>query len=355
MAEGEDKDDKTEDPTQRKLEQALEKGDVPKSQEVGNWFILAALTLAATFAAAPAARDLANRLALVLGNAHQIAIDPAGLSAFAWTAVGLLLLALSAPFLLGMVAGFFGNAIQHRFVWSLEPLKPKLERISPMSGLKRMFGKEALVNFLKGLVKIGAVATVIAAVLWPYADRFEGLAGEPLSNALPMALAMALKMLGAVLAIMFVVAAADYLYQRWRYIERHRMSRHELKQEFKETEGNPEIKAKVRQLRQQQARRRMMAAVPKASVVLMNPTHYAVALSYEAGMAAPVCVAKGVDELALRIRDVAREHGVPVVENPPLARALHASVALDAEIPVEHYKAVAEVIGYVMRLRRRRA
>jgi flagellar biosynthesis protein FlhB len=355
MAEGEDKDDKAEDPTQRKLEQALEKGDVAKSQEVTHWFILAALTLAAAFAAAPASRDLASRMSYILANAHQIAIDRAGLSAFAWAVVGMLLLALAAPFILGIVAGFFGNAIQHRFVWSLDPLTPKIERISPMSGLKRMFGKEALVNFLKGLVKISAVAVIIVAVLWPYADRFEGVAGEPIQNVLPMALAMALKMLGAVLAIMFVVAVADFFYQRFRYIERHRMSRHELKQEFKETEGNPEIKAKVRQLRQEQARKRMMAAVPKASVILMNPTHYAVALSYEAGMAAPVCVAKGVDELALRIRDVAKQHDVPVVENPPLARALHASVNIDDEIPVEHYKAVAEVIGYVMRLRKRRA
>jgi flagellar biosynthetic protein FlhB len=354
MAGSEDQDDKTEQPTQRKLDQALEKGDVVKSQEVGHWFILAALTLAAAFAAAPAARDLTHRMALMVGNAHQIGIDPAGLSGFGWTVVGAVLLALAVPFLLVILAGLAGNMIQHRFVWTLEMMKPKAERVSPVAGLKRMFGKEALVLFVKGLVKIAAVGAIIATVLWPYAGRFESMASEPVAGILPAALTMTLKMLGAVLATVFVIAGADYLYQRFRYIERQKMSHHELKQEFKETEGNPEIKAKVRQIRQAQARKRMMADVPKASVVIMNPTHYAVALKYETGMAAPVCVAKGIDELALRIRDVARESEVPVVENPPLARALHASVEIDGEVPVEHYKAVAQVIGYVLGLRRRR-
>jgi flagellar biosynthetic protein FlhB len=355
MAGSEEQDDKTELPTQRKLDQALEKGDVPKSQEIVHWFILAALTLAAAFAAAPAARDLAGRMALMIGNVHQVSVDRAGLTAFAWLATGAVLLALAAPFLLALLAGIAGNMIQHRPVWTVETMKPKAERVSPLAGLKRLFGKESLVLFLKGLVKIAAVAAIIVHVLWPAANRFESMAAEPLEGVLPAALGLTLRMLAAVLAILFVVAGADFLYQRWRYTERQKMSRHELKQEFKETEGNPEIKAKVRQIRQAQARRRMMAAVPKASVVIMNPTHYAVALSYDAGMAAPVCVAKGVDELALRIRDVARESGVPVVENPPLARALHAGVELDSEIPVEHYKAVAEVIGYVMRLRHRSA
>jgi flagellar biosynthetic protein FlhB len=140
---------------------------------------------------------------------------------------------------------------------------------------------------------------------------------------------------------------------RFSWMRRLRMSKQELKDEMKEQDGNPEIKAKLRQLRAQRLRKRMMAEVPKATVVIANPTHFAVALRYETGQAAPICVAKGVDELALRIRSVAEEHQVPVVENPPLARALHASVEIDDEIPVEHYKAVAEVIGFVLRLKRR--
>jgi flagellar biosynthetic protein FlhB len=166
---------------------------------------------------------------------------------------------------------------------------------------------------------------------------------------------LSLKLLGGVLAVYAFLAAGDAVYQRLSWLQRQRMSKRELKEEYKETEGNPEVKAKLKQIRAARVRRRMMAAVPTATVVIANPTHYAVALRYERGMAAPVCVAKGVDALALRIRALAAEHGVAVVENPPLARALHAGVEIDREIPVEHYRAVAEVIGAILRLRRRPA
>ena len=162
---------------------------------------------------------------------------------------------------------------------------------------------------------------------------------------------LSLEMLGTVVAILFVVALADYLFQYRQWYERQKMSVRELKEEFKQTEGDPAIKAKIRQLRQTRMKKRMMAAVPKASVIITNPTHYAIALQYERGMNAPVCLAKGIDNIALKIREVAAEHGIPVVENPPLARALHATIEVDEEVPPEHYKAVAEVIGYVMRLR----
>jgi flagellar biosynthesis protein FlhB len=162
---------------------------------------------------------------------------------------------------------------------------------------------------------------------------------------------LSLEMLGTVVAILFVVALADYLFQYRQWYERQKMSVRELKEEFKQTEGDPAIKAKIRQLRQTRMKKRMMAAVPKASVIITNPTHYAIALQYERGMNAPVCLAKGIENIALKIREVAAEHRIPVVENPPLARALHATVEIDEEVPPEHYKAVAEVIGYVMRLR----
>jgi flagellar biosynthetic protein FlhB len=170
---------------------------------------------------------------------------------------------------------------------------------------------------------------------------------------LPATLALSLKLLAGVLAIYAFLALGDAVYQRLSWMKRQRMSKRELKEEFKEQEGNPEIKARLRQIRVARLKKRMIAAVPTATVVVTNPTHYAVALKYEKGMAAPICVAKGVDSLAMRIRAVATENGVAIVENPPLARALHATVEIDDEIPVEHYKAVAEVIGYVLRLRRR--
>ena len=169
---------------------------------------------------------------------------------------------------------------------------------------------------------------------------------------LPIVHVLALKLLGTVVAILAVIAAIDYFFQYRQWFERQKMSVRELKEEFKQTDGDPAVKGKIKQIRQNRMRKRMMAAVPKASVVITNPTHYAVALHYERGMNAPVCVAKGVDLIARKIREVASEHGIPVVENPPLARAVHATVEIDQEIKPEHYKAVAEVIGYVMRLNR---
>ena len=193
---------------------------------------------------------------------------------------------------------------------------------------------------------------MLIALMWPERYRLEGLARSDLSVLLPLVLRLTLKMLGAVVAIMAIVAAGDFLFQYRSWYERQKMSLREIKDEFKNTEGNPTVKGKIKQVRQIRARRRIIAAVPKAAVVITNPTHYAIALQYERGMEAPICVAKGVDALALKIREVAGEYSIPVVENPPLARALHATVEIDEEIPPEHYKAVAEVIGYVMKLRR---
>ena len=167
--------------------------------------------------------------------------------------------------------------------------------------------------------------------------------------------ALRLMLMGAVLALFVVIAIGDFGWQRYSWYQRQKMTKQEIKEEFKNSEGNPEIKAKLRQIRASRVRKRMMAAVPKATVIITNPTHFAVALQYEPGMAAPLCLAKGVDAIALKIREVAGEHRVPIVENPPLARALYATVDIDEEIPVEHYQAVAEVIGYVLRLKGRRA
>jgi flagellar biosynthetic protein FlhB len=299
------------------------------------------------------ARSLSLDLRGFLMNAHLVPPDGAGFMRAGRHALVAGLAALAVPVGVLLLAGVAGGALQHRPLWTLQPLAPQLSRLSPLGGAKRVFGREALVQFAKGLLKIVIVGAVAAAVLWGERDRFETFARLDLA-ALPAALlALALKLLGGVLAVYAFVAVGDALYQRLAWMRRQRMSKRELKEEFKETEGNPEIKARLRQLRAARVKKRMMAAVPKATVVVANPTHYAVALRYEPGSGAPVCVAKGVDGLALRIRAVAAEHGVPVVENPPLARALHAAAEIDAEIPVEHYKAVAEIIGYVLRLRRR--
>ncbi len=355
MADEKNKDDKTEAPTQRRIEQAVERGDVAKSQELLNWFMLGAGTLSLMAAGGPISSQLNASMRGLLERSHEISVNSTAFAGYSWHVAAILAAALAIPFLFGVIAAIGGNLIQHAPLLSSQALAPKVSRLSPMSGLKRIMGKEGLVNFTKGLLKI----TIVGAALW-FLLRAEAFKLDIVTQSAPAALlplmqSMVLKMLGAVLAIFAFVALADFAYQRFTWMQRLKMTKQEIKEEFKETEGSPEIKKRIREIRNAQARRRMMAAVPKASVVITNPTHYAVALRYERGMAAPICVAKGADLVALKIREIAGEHRVPIVENPPLARALHKIVEVDDEVPEEHYKAVAEVIGYVMRLRGRRA
>lgn len=355
MSDGADQEDKTEDPSQRRIDEAIKRGDVAKSQEISTFFILGALTLALMLSAAGSAHVLARGLRGFLAQPHLVHGSAPGFMAAGRAALGTGLSALLLPVGIVALAALAGGLVQHRPLWTFEPMSPKFSRVSPMEGAKRIFGKQALVQFIKGLLKIAILGTVAGAILWSDRDRLEGFAQLTPAALLGSILSLAIKMLGAVLAVYAVVAIGDAVYQRMSWYKRQRMSKDELKQENKEQEGNPEVKGRMRQIRQQRLRKRMMAEVPKATVIIANPTHYAVALRYEAGMQAPVCVAKGVDHLALRIRAVAEEHGIAVIENPPLARALHATVEIDATIPVDHYKAVAEVIGFVLRLRRRAA
>jgi flagellar biosynthetic protein FlhB len=349
MAE-EDDAEKTEDPTQRRLDEAINRGDVVKSQEVNTWFVLAAAALALLTFSSSASVQLTTMFRGLIANSWRWPADGGGLMHL-MRHIGLeTIAAVAIPFLLLMLAAIGGNAIQHRLVWSTESLTPKLSKISPLAGFGRLFSKQSLATFLKGLVKLAIVGAVATMVLWPARKRLEGLIATDPAAIMPYSRTLSLQLFGAVVAILAVIAAADYLFQYRTWYERHKMSLREIRDEFKEQEGDPKIKAKVRQLRVARARKRMMAAVPTATVVITNPTHFAVALQWERGMAAPICVAKGQDVIALKIREVAGKHGVPIVENPPLARTLHATVEVDEEIPAEHYKAVAEVISYVMRL-----
>jgi flagellar biosynthesis protein FlhB len=282
----------------------------------------------------------------------MIRTDGAGLTMLARNLEYALLAALGVPFLLLALTAIAGNMVQHRLVWSAESLKPKFSKISPGAGAKRIFGKQAVANFGKGLFKVIALGAVMTAVLWPERYRLESMVRIDPVAILGTTTGLTLHLLGAVAAMLAVVAIADYLFLYRQWFERQKMSLQEMKEEFKQSEGDPHIKGRIRQLRHARMKKRMMAAVPKASVIITNPTHYSVALSYERGMSAPICVAKGVDTLALKIREVAGAHDIPIVENVPLARALYATVDIDDEIPVEHYHAVAEIIGYVMKLRR---
>jgi flagellar biosynthesis protein FlhB len=241
--------------------------------------------------------------------------------------------------------GVAGNIIQHRLVWSLEALRPKLSKISPAAGLKRIFSKQSLANLGKDLIKLVLIGSVLTVLMWPERERLEALTRSDLSVILPLCLSLALKLMGAVVAMLAVVAAADYLFQYRQWHERQKMSLRELKEEFKQAESDPAIKGKMKQVRQVRMR------FPELRWLSPTTTRSPWSMS-GAWTRRFVWPRAGVDAMALKIREVAGKHSVPIVENPPLARALHATVEVDQQIPPEHYKAVAEVIGYVMRLRR---
>jgi flagellar biosynthetic protein FlhB len=296
----------------------------------------------------------AHRFAILLGNAGTLPMDGTALRALAWH-IGLTVAGLAAvPLLILMVAAVFGNLAQHGLVWSLDPITPKLSKVSPAAGFKRLFSKESLANFVKGIFKLAVVGGAVTSAVWPERLQLAHLATMSVGAMAAYLFGLVIRVFATAVAVLTVMAAADFLLQRQIWLKRQRMSVHELREEFKQSEGDPHIKARIRRLRIERSRRRMMAQVPDASVVIVNPTHFAVALKYESGMNAPICLAKGLDAVALRIRALAEEHGIAIVENPPLARTLHAAVEIDAEIPPEHYRAVAEVIGYVMGLKRRR-
>lgn len=345
--------ERSQEPTQKKLDDARKRGDVPKSIEVNNWFLLSAGTLSLLMFGGDAAKSLTMGLKGFISNAARIPVDGGALTSLTVSMSILVISALALPLLFLVGAAIMGNLVQNGLLYSTEQIEPKLSKISPMAGFKRLFSKTSLVNFAKGIAKLIIVGSAVVWAVWPKREELGLLATLDVSKLTPYSFDLMNSMLGTAIAVLTVLAIADWLYQRHSWLERQKMSFQELKEEYKQLEGDPTIKAKIRQLRMQRARNRMMQQVPDASVIITNPTHYAVALKYEPGMNAPLCLAKGLDAIALRIRAVGTEHDVPIVENPPLARALYASVEIDGEIPAEHYKAVAEVVGYVMNLKKK--
>lgn len=346
-----DDSEKTEEPTQRKLEEARKKGDVVKSHEVSAWFVMLGGAIAVALMAPSTASSLMGSLKIFLAQPDAIPVDADHIRHI-WVNIGRDAFgAVLAPLTLLVGAALLGQLIQNIPNFSTENMTPKLSKISPKEGLKRLFGAKSVMNLTKGVVKLSMVATVSFLLVWPERGRLALMMTWDVRQLLPLVQVLALKMFAGVIAVMTVVAALDYLFERMQWMKKQRMSVQEVKDEYKQMEGDPTVKAKLRQIRVERGRKRMMAAVPSATVIITNPTHYAVALKYEQGMGAPIVVAKGVDTVAFKIREVGQANDVPVIENPPLARALHATVEIDREIQPEHYKAVAEVIGYVMRLK----
>ncbi len=352
MAEDSDDSQKTEEPSWRKLDEARQRGQVVQSREVTTWLILSGMALSLLFAAPLLAASMQRILRGFIEHSGTLRLDGAPFGAAILDALLELAPTVAAPILIMMAAGLAGPLLQTGILFAPQRLEPKLSHISPLEGFQRIFSMRGMVEFVKGLLKIIIVGATAVYLLMPELDRLQLLPGIGVGGIAHEMHVLALRLAAGVVAVLTFIAVADYVYQRMSFMRSMRMSKQEMKEEYKQTEGDPFIKGKLRQIRTQRARKRMMANVPKASVVITNPTHFAVALLYEMnGAGAPKVVAKGADLIAARIREVAQQHEVPIVANPPVARALYAAVDLDEEIPPEHYKAVAEIISYVMRLK----
>ncbi|MDP6590724.1 MAG: flagellar biosynthesis protein FlhB, partial [Alphaproteobacteria bacterium] len=328
------------------------KGQGVNSREVTNLFMLVAAAIVVAVILPGVMGDVTTSMRPFIAEPHLMKLGdadaPAGLASVATS----LLYALAGPLGIFVVAALAAGLVQRGFNVSTESMKPELKKISLIKGLKRMFSLRSSMEFAKGIAKLVIVGAVGVATIMPELDSLELLTSMSTLQYMAQIHDLVIRLLVGVCSILALIAGLDYLYQRYEFLKQMKMSRQEIKDEYKQTEGDPAIKGKIRQLRQERARGRMMAAVPEADVVVTNPTHFAVALKYDAdNMNAPTLVAKGADLVAKRIREVAEESDVPIVRNPPLTRALYAAVDLDQEVPVEHYKAVAEVIGYVWRLK----
>lgn len=354
MAGDEDQTQKTEEPTPRKLEEARKKGQVANSREVNHWLIILGGAVAFMAFASGMSKSIINALSRFVTEPDLFAFDRVSIGSALSGAVVEVMMAMLPFIAMLLIAAIMTGIIQTGFLISFDRIKPELSKLSVFKGLKRLFSLKSISEFLKSVFKLIIVGAVVAALVSPVFDNLPRLMTLATHDVMDLLLSLAVRLFIGVLSIMTVITVIDVLYQKFEHTKSQRMTRQEVKDELKQSEGDPQVKARLRQIRTERARRRMMASVPEADVIITNPTHFAVALKYAPEeMAAPRLLAKGADAVAARIREIANENNIPLVENPPLARALFESVDIDSEIPPEHYKAAAEIISYVFQLRGR--
>jgi len=351
MAMAEDSDlEKTEEPTGRRIEQAREQGQVPHSRELSTFLVL--VVAGATFWMM-GGWFMGRSMAIVrkgFAVESQYMRDPDLMLPRLAEISGDALLAFSPLLALLLAAAILPPFFLNAWVFSPKALVPDLNRLNPIAGFGRLFSWNSLMELGKAILKAVLIGGVAVLLVWKEREEILGLLGEPLEAGIAHAGHLVSFSFLMLVATLVLVVAADVPFQLWQYFHKLKMTKEEVKQEMKEMMGDPHVKGRIRSLQMQAARKRMMAAVPKANVVVTNPTHYAVALSYQTGMAAPKVVAKGVGAVALKIREVASENAVPIMEAPPLARALYKHTEIDAEIPSTLYSAVAEVLAYIYQL-----
>ena len=352
MAEEQDDASKTEEPTQKKLDKARSEGQVATSQEIKNWAVLVGGTAMLFLLMPKLAADVQYIGQSFIEHAHDKPEDLYALQVMAYQTFIDLGIALAPTFAILVILAIASGLVQSGLIWAWPKIKPKLSNISIINGFKNRFSMKALVEFAKGIFKLMIVSVAVVFAIMPFLSHLEVMPDMHLLGVLNEIWIIAIFMIAASVGVMTVLAGLDFAYQKYSHLQKMKMTKQEVKEEHKQQEGDPQIKARIRRVRMERAQRRMMASVPDADVVITNPTHYAVALEYKPDvMPAPVCLAKGVDTVAFKIREIAEFHDIAVVENPVLARALHASVELDEAIPQEHYQAVAEIIGFVFRKR----
>ncbi|MBT5430667.1 MAG: flagellar biosynthesis protein FlhB [Rhodospirillaceae bacterium] len=346
--------EKTEDPTGKRISDASNKGQVASSQEIPSLgvFIVIAILVPTILPSMMSYFYSLNRK--FIENAHAFVVGRQDFEVVFREVifqVGIYALPIMIVFL---ITGFVIQVIQVGWNPSFEKFQIKLDKFSPAKGIKKIIGVRALVEAAKGIAKIGIIGSVIFILVMPLVEDVELLPAFDLMHVLDRIKTIVLVVLAITILIMTIIAALDFAYQKWDHKNKLKMTKQEVKDERRQQDGDPLIKQRIAALRIERQRERMMQAVGKADVIITNPTHYAIALQYDMDkMPAPILVGKGVDEIAARIREVAEQNEIPIVENPPLARALYAAVEIDEEIPQEHYHAVAEVIGYVYRLKGR--
>lgn len=347
MAEDTGSGERTESPTAKRRADFRKKGQVAQSREVQTAALFTVLLLFWYFYAPIFFDMLLELLRELWGRSGEITITrPAAmqLAFFLGKELGLMLIPV---FLVSLVVGFFASVAQIGWLFTGQPLTPDISKMDPIKGMGRFFSKKSLIEVVKSLSKVLLIGWVAYSTILDQFDKALILGRIATPELILFIGKTALLIFAKIAAIMIVLAAIDYAFVRWEMEEKMKMTKQEQKEEMKETEGDPHIKSKIRSIQAQLARRRMMAEVPKADVVITNPTRIAVAVKYDAGQPAPEVVAKGQELLAAKIREIAKEHQIPIVENPPVARLLHSKVKIGEQIPEELFKAVAEILAYV--------
>jgi flagellar biosynthetic protein FlhB len=350
-----DKDqERTEQASPKRREEARNKGQVAKSPEVASAAILLACTIFFYFGSGGMVERLMDLTSWTLRQSGTTVVSLNTINALIWGWTWKLFLVMAPLLLTVVIAGLLANYIQIGFIFSTETLAPKFEKIDPIKGFQRLFALRSLVELVKSLLKMAIVTVVVWFTLKDELQNMIPLMDESLGAILLYTGRISFKILITTCWILIVLAILDYIYQRWEFEKGIRMSHQEVKDEYKQTEGNPVIKSRIRRIQREAARKRMMANVPKADVVITNPTHLAVAIRYDPEkMYAPTVVAKGAGFVAERIREIAAAHGVPVIENKPVAQLLYKTIDVDQAIPEDLYRAVAEILAYVYGLKER--